>query len=234
MPLVFICWVGMLNAQFGNRFLNKAQSSASFVPLRYQTLNDSIGTGYGFPNPADNQTIVFSQNKPEGEKTKEWKELKVKYVEIYDDKPQGKILKTLLLKYAKDSANTKRVKTLDALANDTLRIYSLRKMKGAVANGLNELLYKNSEARLFGSIIWKGYYVPHQLVFFQTTELEVYDSEANFLNYNNQKAFKRSAKRVFKECPQILEKINKGAYFPRSRSNLKKLADDYELACPKN
>ena len=161
MPLVFICWVGMLNAQFGNRFLNKAQSSASFVPLRYQTLNDSIGTGYGFPNPADNQTIVFSQNKPEGEKTKEWKELKVKYVEIYDDKPQGKILKTLLLKYAKDSANTKRVKTLDALANDTLRIYSLRKMKGAVANGLNELLYKNSEARLFGSIIWKGYYGEH-------------------------------------------------------------------------
>jgi hypothetical protein len=229
--LISFCWIGNLNAQFGYRVLNKEQSSDSFVQLKFQTLNDSIGTGYGFPNPTNNNSIVLSKDKPKGEKTKDWSELDVKYVEIYKDKSLSKLLKLLLTKNEIDSLKTKSNIDKKSTVIDTIKIYHLRKMRGGVANGLNSMIYENKKVRLFGAIVWENYYVPHQLVFFQTTELSVYESDTYYLNYNNHKAFKRSAKRLFKKCPQMIERANKGEYFPRNKKNLKKIADDYESLC---
>ena len=229
--IISLCWIGNLNAQFGYRVLKKEQSSESFVKLKFQTLNDSIGTGYGFPNPTGYSSIVFSKNRPTGDKTKDWTELKVKYVEFYNDKPSIKLLKKLRSKSKNDSLKLTHNIDKKPTEVDTMKIYKLRQMRSGVANGLNTLIYKNNQVRLFGAIVWEGYYVPHQLVFFQTTEQSFYDSKTYYLNYNNHKAFKRSAKRLFKKCPEILEKANNGDYFPRSSFNLKKLADDYKTLC---
>lgn len=229
--LLALCCMGTLNAQFGYRILKKEQSSASFVPLKFQTLKDSIGTGYGFPNPTNSSSIVMSTTKPIGEKTEDWTELDVKYVEFYNDKPSNKLLKKLMHKSDTDSIKLKETLEAKTTEIDTIKIHKLRKMRGGVANGLNELIYENGQARLFGAIQWENYYVPHQLVFFQTKKQSIYDSATYYLNYNNHKAFKRSVQRLFKQCPEMVEKAKAGEYFPRSSSNLKKLADDYEQLC---
>ncbi|MDO1499700.1 hypothetical protein Q2T40_06090 [Winogradskyella maritima] len=229
--LSFICSTNLAGAQFGSRVLYKEQSSESFVPLKYITLKDSIGHGYGFPNPTGYKSIVFSESKPTEPKTKDWSVLQVKYVELYEEKSSNDLINLVFSKSQRDSikANNERAKA--SFKIDTVKIFHLRKMRGGVADGLNTLLYKNDKARLFGSVVWDNYYAPHQLVFFQTTELPVYDSPTYFLNYNSHKAFKRAAKRVFKKCPKILSNIDNGDYFPKHKSNLKKFADDYALLC---
>lgn len=229
--LLLICCFFQANAQFGTRVLNKKQSSRSFVPLKYKTLKDSVGYGYGFPNPTSNNSIVFSQNKPNGEATKEWSVLKVKYVEFYKEKSSNALLNLLLTKTEKDSLKKKDKLPKENFKIDTVKIYQLRQMRAGVANGLNTFIYKNDKVRLFGPIVWENYYVPHQLIFFQTTESSIYDSPTYYLNYNNHKAFKRAAKRVFKKCPKILDNINNGYYFPKHKGNLKKFADDYATLC---
>lgn len=230
--VIIVCNSYNINAQFGYRVLKKEQSSSSFVKLKYKTFKDSIGTGYGYPNPTNTKSIVFSKTKPEGEKTKDWSELDVKYVEFYNRKSISNLLKRLISSKAIiDSFQSKTKANIKAEKIDTLRVYYLKNMRGGVANGLNSLIYQNKEVRLFSSIIWNNYYIPHNLVFFQTSELPVLESKTYFLNYNNHKAFKRSVKRLFKKCSILVENANEGEYFPRTKTNLRKIADDYEKLC---
>ncbi|GMN08984.1 hypothetical protein MTsPCn9_05600 [Croceitalea sp. MTPC9] len=231
--LISFYFLGNLNAQFGYRSLKKEQSSASFVPVKFKTLNDSVLNGYGYLNSVALQSIVFSKEKPTGKKTKDWKVLKVKNVELYRKVPVNEIQRILTQIDLFDSITAKKIHSRGEFQVDTLRAYYLRNMKGNVGKGFNELVYENNSVRLFEAIETPNF-VKHELVFFQTKELPPYDSDTYFLNYHNQKAFLRSAKRVFKECPKILEKINRGAYFPKNLKKLKQLAYDYEVFCKAN
>ena len=224
---------GNLYAQFGYRVLNKEQPSEAFIPLKFLTINDSTGTGYGFPNMTDLKSIVFSNEKPNGEKTKNWQVLKIKYAEIYNESLLNKLQKILTERKVNDTLKSRDYLTKKLHLVDTLKIYYLRNMKGNIARGLNSLVYENDNARLFGAIKVENFY-SHKLIFFQTKELYAYDSDTYFLNYNSPKAFKRSAKRVFKACPELLGRIEKGDYFSDDIETLKHLADDYESKCTSN
>ena len=49
-------------------------------------MNDSVVSGYGFPDPTSIKHIVFSKERPTEEKTKDWENIKVKYAEFYYNK----------------------------------------------------------------------------------------------------------------------------------------------------
>lgn len=212
-----------VNAQFGRRELRKDQLRESFVKLKYQDMNDSIVTGFGFPDPTSNISIVFSKERPTEEKTRDWKTVKVKYVELYYNKfAMMDIGRMMKVKYTTDPK----------FLTDTLRAFNLKNVKNfGVAGGLYALRYENESVRLFESIVWEGYYVPANLILLQTKESDPYTSTTEMLNYNNHKAFKRSAKRVFSDCTELITKINEGDYFPRQEAMLKKMADDFQSSC---
>ena len=65
---IFSC--AYLNAQFGYRVLNKKQNSESFIALKYQDFKDNVIEGFGFPDPTNNESIVFSSEEPKGDTTK--------------------------------------------------------------------------------------------------------------------------------------------------------------------
>ncbi|NNK28898.1 MAG: hypothetical protein HKP06_11745 [Flavobacteriaceae bacterium] len=222
--------IGNLNAQFGYSVLNKEQSSEAFIPLKFHTVNDSTGTGYGFPNPTDLKSIVISKEKPTGENIKDWTVLKVKYAEFYNERLLNKLQKILEKRNISDSLKSDAYLKSKLPLVDTLKIHYLRKMKGNLGNGLKLLVYENSQVRLFQGIP-SNHYVTPKLIFFQTKEYPAYDSDTYFLNYHNHKAFKRSAKRVFKECPELLGRIQKGDYFSNDSNTQKLLADDYKSTC---
>ena len=223
--LILSCvMIGSVQAQFGRRELKKDLSRDSFVKLVYQDMNDSVVSGYGFPDPTSYKHIVFTKERPKEATTREWEEIEVKYVELYYNK---------LAMLTRDVYNVE-YSTDKKYLTDTLRIYHLRKKGATMANGFEALSYENDHVRVFEDVDWEGYYVPSKIVFIQTREEHPYDSKTNFLNYNNHSAFKRSARRVFKDCPEFLRNIEEGAYFPKSAKHLKKLADDYESLCLQN
>ncbi|WP_028376572.1 hypothetical protein [Leeuwenhoekiella sp. MAR_2009_132] len=221
-----------LCAQFATRNLYKEQAAASFVPLKYTDADGVIVTGYGFPDPTADNSIVFSEHKPEG-KTKNWKSVKVRYVELYRKKNLIDALREVMGKRYVDSLvpKEKQEKAAASTEIDTIRLYFLRKMKGGIGNGLNELVYDYGNIRVFRAVNWQGYYMPHNLIFIQTGDASVYDSDTYFLNYNNEKAFKRSAERIFRECPELLEQVETGNYYSKLPQNYKKLAQDYLELC---
>jgi len=211
-----------VNAQFATRYLKEKQSQESFVKLVYHTMNDSIVSGYGFPDPTSISRIVFTENYPTEEKTKDWKTVKPKYVEFY---------------YNKLAMNTRIVKIKysekKSFLKDTLRAFYLKGKGGGRKNGLEAISYENESVRLFEPVKWAGINNYAYPVFFQTKGNEPIKSKTSFINFNSSKAFIRSSKRVFKKCKPLLEKINGGDYYPKTRNNLKLLADDYELLCIK-
>jgi hypothetical protein len=221
--LVFLM-IGNVQAQFGRRVLNKDQSKKSFVKLVYHSMNDSVVSGYGFPDPTSYKEIIFTKELPKEATTRDWEEIKVKYVELYYNKLAMLTSDVYDIEYS----------TKKNYLTDTLKIYHLRNKGGGLPNGFAALSYENKKVRLFEDVSWEGYYVPSNLVYLQTKEEHPYESKSPFLNYNNHKAFKRSAKRVFKDCAELLQNIKEGFYFPKSKKNLKKLADDYDLLCLQN
>ncbi|WP_431157834.1 hypothetical protein [Winogradskyella poriferorum] len=213
-----------VHAQFGARVLKDEQPRESFVKLVYHSMNDSIVSGYGFPNPTSIKYIVFSKEQPKEEITKNWENIKVKYAEFYYNKLAMQTKSVYKIKYSEEKS----------FLRDTLRVYYLKGKGGGSANGLEALSYENECVRFFEPIRWEGFNVYAKPVYVQTKELEPMNSKTHFLNYNNSSAFKRSSKRVFKGCKKLLQNINEGSYFPKSRNNLKQLADDYETLCLKN
>ena len=213
--------IGTVQAQFAQRTLNKDLSRKSFVKLVYHSMQDSVVPGYGFPDPTTYKKIIFSKERPEEETTRDWEQIEVKYVELYYNKMAMLTSDVYNVEYS----------TKKSFLTDTLRIYNIGGKGGGLPNGLAALSYENNTVRLFEDVFWEGYWAASNLVYFQTKELHPYNSKSPFLNYNNHNAFKRSAKRVFKDCAKLLQNIKEGAYFPKSKKNLKKLADDYELMC---
>ncbi|PHQ27899.1 hypothetical protein [Leeuwenhoekiella nanhaiensis] len=202
------------------------------MPLKYIDADGNSIEGYGFPNPTAADAIVFTATKPEGT-TKDWKSVKVRYVELYKKDNLIDALKEVMGKRYVDSLvpKEKQEKAAASAEIDTVKLYYLRKMKGAVGNGLNELVYDYGDIRVFRALNWKGYYAIHDLIFIQTGDASVYDSDTYFLNYNNEKAFKRSAERIFSDCPKLLEQIEAGNYYPKLPQHYKKLAKDYLELC---
>ena len=201
---LFFCLCNTISAQFGYRVLKKKQTSKTFVPQRYISADNKEGVGFGKPDPTSVDSIIFSESQPKGEETENWKVIEVHYVEFYAP-PKSR--------------------------RDTLKMYYLTNKKGVKRKGMEQFLYANSKARLYKSIDWPGYWAPHNLIFFQTTELPILESTTLFLNYNNPKAFVRSAKRIFKKCNAMIQKVENGNYYPKNVSNVKTLADDYESLC---
>ena len=223
--IILSCFIiSQVKAQFGSRVLNDEQSKASFVKLIYHSMNDSVVYGYGFPNPTSIKHIVFSKERPTEKKTKDWQSIKVKYAEFYYNKLAMQTKSVYNIKYSEKKL----------FLTDTLRAYYIKGKGSGIANGLEALSYENNNVRLYEPIRWEGFNVYAKLVYMQTKNEEPINSKTHFLNYNNQKAFMRSSKRVFKGCSKLVQKIKKGAYFPKSRKNLKQLADDYESLCMQN
>lgn len=223
--IILSCFIiDQVEAQFGSRVLNDEQSRESFVKLIYHSMNDSVVSGYGFPDATSIKHIVFSKERPTEEKTKDWGTIKVKYAEFYYNKLAMQTRTVYKVKYSEKKS----------FLTDTLRVYYLRGKGSGIANGLEALSYENDNVRLYEPIQWEGFNVYAKLVYMQTKDDDPLNSETYFLNYNNHKAFKRSGKRVFKDCPKLVQNIKEGVYFPKSRKNLKQLADDYESLCLKN
>lgn len=212
------------------RGLKKEQPSTAFNPLKYKSLDDKEISGYGFVNPVDFKSIVFIKEKPIDTVVKNWEDIKVKSAIIYRDSFKQFVNKILDLGMELDSAQKQRLRTKTTTLDDTLNVFYLRKMKGAVAHGLRQLIYKNDEIRMF-KFLPSNYFTIPKLVLFQTTELPVYESDTYFLNYNNQKAFKRSVKKGFKKCPKLIENAEKGKYYPDSKAIIREFAEDYKNLC---
>ena len=222
---LFICFLaGHAQAQFGSRVLKDEQSRESFVKLVYHTMNDSIVTGYGFPNPTSIKSIVFSKERPTEELTKNWETVKAKYAEFYYNKLVMQTRAIHNVKYREDKK----------FLTDTLKVYYLRGKGGGIANGLEALIYENDKVRVFEPIEWDGFNVYVELAIIQIKGNDSTDGVIGSLIYSKPKAFKRTAKRAFKGCTALLKNIDEGAYFPKSKKNIKKLADDYESKCLKD
>lgn len=209
-----------VQAQFLQRGLNKDLPSDAFVKMMYLTDNDSIVTGFGFPDPVVKNRIVYAKQQPEGEITQDWKSLRVKYAEFYYNEMVMLTRDLVEVEYSTDAE----------FLSDTLRVYPLR-IKGAVANGLKKIGYENEAIQMFEDFYWDDHFFPSQLVYVRTQEEAATDASTFALNYNNERAFKRSAKRFFKACDEVVQKIEAGAYFPKSKKNIKALADDYAAWC---
>lgn len=224
--LIFSCvFIGNVQAQFGRRELKKDLSREYFVKLIYHSMNDSVVAGYGFPDPTSSKHIVFTKERPTEETTRDWKQVKVKYAELYYNK---------LIMLTRGVTHNVKYSTDKTFLKDTLRVYFLKNKGGGVANGLQALRYENDNVRLFEDILWEGYYPQSELIYIQSKASDPLNSDISLLNYNSHKGFKRSAKRAFKGCPKLLEKINEGAYFPKYGKHLRNLADDYESLCIEN
>lgn len=217
-------YTGYVQAQFGSRVLRDEQSKESFVKLVYHSMNDSIITGYGFPNPTGPKSIVYSKELPTEEKTKDWETIKVKYAEFYYNKLVMQTRAIHNVKYREDKK----------FLTDTLKVYFLRGKGGGMANGLEALIYENDKVRVFEPIEWEGFNVYVDLAIIQIKGDDSTNGVIGSLICSKPKAFKRTAKRAFKGCTEILQNIEQGAYFPKSKKNIKKLADDYESLCLKN
>jgi len=216
----------------GGNSLKKELPTYLFDPLTYQDLNDSIVSGYGFVNPIDSKSLVYINELPTDTIVVGWKDFKVKSAKVYKSKLKELIKNVLALDTPMDSLKRQKLLTKTRTIDDTLQVFFLRKMKGGIANGLRELKYENSEIRLF-KFVPTTYAITPKLVLFQSTELSTYDSNTYFLNYNNQKAFKRSVKRSFKKCSKIIEKAESGMYYPDTSKNLKQFGEDFKTLCEK-
>ncbi len=219
-----VCFTGYVQAQFGSRVLRDEQSKESFVKLVYHTMNDSVITGYGFPNPTSIKSIVYTKQRPTEEKTKDWESVKAKYAEFYYNKL---VMQTRAIHNVSYSEDKK-------FLTDTLKVYYLKGKGGGIANGLEALIYENDKVRVFEPIEWEGFNVYVELAIIQIKGDDVTDGVIGSLIYSKPKAFKRTAKRAFKGCTEILNKIEEGAYFPKTKKNIKQLADDYQKKCLPN
>ncbi|SHH52425.1 hypothetical protein [Winogradskyella jejuensis] len=230
--LILLSYTNKLHAQFyiTSRSLKKEQPRIAFDSLTYTSVNNETVSGFGFVNPIDAKSIVFVKEKPNESLVKGWKDVKVKSATIYTSKLKDLSFRMLDLDPNLDSIQKKRILTTNYAIDDTIQVFFLRNIKGAIANSLRTLYYENSKARIFKDIS-SNYYATSQIVYFQKTEKPVYESDTYFLNYNNHKAFKKSVKRFFKTCPKIVENAQNGDYFPRSGKAFRKIADDYERYC---
>ncbi|WP_299116559.1 hypothetical protein [uncultured Winogradskyella sp.] len=221
-----------LHAQFyiTSRSLKKEQPRIVFDSLTYTSLNNETVSGFGFVNPIDAKSIVFVKEKPEENVVKDWKDIKVKSATIYTSKLKELSYRMLDLDPNLDDIQKKRILSKNYTIDDTVNVFFLRNIKGAIANNLRTLYYENNKARIFKDIS-SNYYATSQIVYFQKQEKPVYESDTYFLNYNNHKAFKKSVKRFFKTCSRIVENAQNGDYFPRSGKAFRKIADDYESYC---
>ena len=215
------------------RGLKKKQPSSAFHPLKYISLEDQEITGYGFVNPADNQTLFFISEKPTDSIVKNWKSIKVKSASIYRDSFKEFVNRIADLGMELDSTQKERIRSKTTTLDDTLQVYFLRKMKGAVANGLRQFIYENDEIRLF-RFVPSVEFMPPPLILFQTTQLPIYESETRFISYLSPKAFKRSVKKSLKNCPKIIEKAQNGSYYPETKDALMEFAEDYKKLCSDN
>ncbi|MBO6606703.1 hypothetical protein [Psychroserpens sp.] len=223
--LFLVClFVNGVQAQFGSRALRDEQSKKSFVKLLYRGMNDSIVTGYGFPDPTGTKTIVYSKKRPTEATTKDWETVKVNYAEFYYNKLAMLTSDVYDVKYREDKE----------FLTDTLRVYNLRGKGGGIANGLEALIYENENVRVFESIEWEGFNVYAELAIIQIKSDDTTNGVVGSLIYSKPKVFKRTAKRAFKGCTELLQNINDGAYFPKSKKHIKQLADDYESLCLKS
>ena len=215
------------------RGLNRKQPSTAFHPLTYISLEDQEVSGYGFVNPVDYKTIVFINEKPTDSIVKNWKSIKVKSATVYRENLKDFVDKLEDLGLKLDSTDQEKIRSKTNSLSDTLQVYFLRKMKGAIAHGLRQFIYENDEIRLFRFVPSLSF-MPPPVIMFQTTELPVYDSETYFISYLSHKAFKRSVKKSLKKCPKMIENAEDGKYFPESKEGLLEFADDYKKYCNDN
>ena len=215
-----------LNAQFGYRTLTKELPQEAFVKMTYRAMNDSIVEGFGFPTPTSNKSVVFTKTYPQEDETTDWELVKVKYAEFYYNgialyMPPGK----LKLKYRTDKK----------FLTDTLRVQSVRNLKPAIrayAPGLSRIVYSNEKISFYDGIRWIGYSSKNDLVFVQFNKpSDPYERDTYMLYYHKEKAFIRTAKKLFADCPELLKRIESGEFFPKSKSSMKKLADAYAELC---
>lgn len=214
-----------------SRSLDKELPSHLFYPLKYIDLDNIEVSGYGFVNPIDAKTLVFVNEKPADSIVSNWKKIKVKSATIYRDQLKEFVNKLSDVGLELNQAQKERFEKKISKSDDTLKVFFVRKINGAISNGLRKRIYENEQIRFFKFIPTPVFVIPDHLVLFQTTNLPVYESETYFLNYHNQKTFKRSMKRFFKKCPKIVENAEKGSYFPDSLKAFKQLANDYKLLC---
>lgn len=210
--------------------LSRKQPSTAFYPLTYISLEDQEVSGYGFVNPVDYKTIVFISEKPTDSLVKDWKSIKVKSATVYRENFKDFVDQMEDLGLKLDSTDQKKIRSKTNSLSDTLQVYFLRKMKGAIAHGLRQFIYENEEIRLFRFVPSLSF-MPPPVIMFQTTELPVYDSETYFISYLSHKAFKRSVKKSLKKCPKMIENAENGKYFPESKEGLLEFAEDYKTYC---
>lgn len=213
--------------------LDRKQPSTAFHPLKYISLEDKEISGYGFVNPIDYKTIVFINEKPKDSIVKNWKSIKVKSATVYRENFKDFVDTMLDLGVELDSLEQQKIRSKTNSLSDTLKVFFLRKMKGAVANGLRQFIYENDEIRLFRFVPSLAF-MPPPLVLFQTTELPVYESETYFISYLSHKAFRRSVRKSLKKCPKMIENAMKGQYFPETKEALIEFAEDYKNLCSEN
>ena len=213
--------------------LKKKQPKTAFQPLKYTGLDGNEVSGYGFVNPVDFKTLVFIKDKPKDSIVKDWKEIKVKSATIYRDTFKALTNKLLDLGLELNAEQKQRLLDKTTTLDDTLEVFFVRKVKGAVAHGMRQLIYKTDDLRFFKFLPTPLFTSP-ELVLVQTTDLPVYESDTYILGYRNEKIFLRTIKKNFKTCPKLIANAEKGNYFPESLEALSKLAEDYKNLCDSN
>ena len=217
-------------AQIGYRVLNVKQNSEDFKQLMYRTSNDSIGTGFGFVNPVDYSSIVFSKEKPVEGTTKDWTVVKkIRYVEIYDKNTITKLKELLEKRKMSDSTRVNEQTDKQITVLDTFKIFVIKKNPNIMLknNMMYHLVYENEHARLFKAVDPNLYH----LSYIQPKENNIYEVETYAITVHEQKPFIRTAGKNLSHCPKIVKKIEDGNYFPFRGDEIKRFLDDYGSLC---
>lgn len=121
----------------------------------------------------------------------------------------------------------KNIKEAVIIKNDKIKLFPLSVKTGGIAQGLlNQLIYEDNSIRLFESL------VPYfdNVYFLEIKNLSNSKKHFKFISLNKEKIFRRSAKKVFKICPELVDKIDLGHY-TNTFDDLILLIKDYPKVC---